>query len=72
MQSKVTTAADLLALFAEKAATPPPESSQMLVRHLQCKESLKAAQCLTEAMDRYDASDGHPLPASTGLLPPLG
>ena len=72
MQSKVTTAADLLALFAAKAVAPPPESSQMLVRHLQCKESLKAAHCLAEAMDRYYASGGHPLPAPTELLPPLG
>ena len=72
MQSKVTTAADLLALFAAKAAAPPPESSQMLVRHLQCKESLKAAHCLTEAMDRYDAGEAHPLPTPTELLPPLG
>jgi hypothetical protein len=72
MQVKVTTAVDLLALFAEKAAAPPPESSKMLVRHLQCKESLNAAHCLTEAMDRYDASGGHPLPAPTELLPPLG
>ena len=44
MQSKVTTAAELMALFAAKATAPPPESSQMLVRHLQCKESLTAAQ----------------------------
>ena len=72
MRSKVTTAADLLALFAAKATAPPPETSQMLVRHFQCKESLKAAQCLTEAMDRYAAGDGHPLPAPTELLPPLG
>jgi hypothetical protein len=72
MQSKVTIAADLLVLFAVKAAAPPPGSSRILVRHLQCKESLKAAHCLTEAMDRYDASGGHPLPAPTGLLAPLG
>ena len=72
MQSKVTTAADLLALFGAKVTAPPPESSQMLVRHFQCKESLKAAHCLTEAMDRYTESDGHPLPAPSALLPPLG
>lgn len=72
MPSKVTTTADLLAMFEEKAAAPPPQSSQMLARHLQCKESLKAAHCLTEAMDRYDASGGYPLPAPTELLPPLG
>jgi hypothetical protein len=72
MQSKVTASAELLALFAAKATAPPPESSQILVRHFQCKESLKATHCLTEAMDRYAANDGHPLPAPTELLPPLG
>jgi hypothetical protein len=65
------TAAGVIALFTEKAAAAPLESSRMLVRHLQCKESLKAAHCLTEAMDRYDASGG-PLPVPTELLPPLG
>jgi len=63
--SKMTTAADLQVLFAAKATAPPPESSQMLVRHFQCKESLKAAHCLTEAMDRYTVSDSRPLPAPT-------
>jgi hypothetical protein len=48
MQSRVTTAANLLEVFAAKAAAPPSESSQMLVRHLQCEESLNAADCLTE------------------------
>jgi hypothetical protein len=72
MQSKVTTAADLLALFAAKATAPPPETSQMLVRHFQCKESLAAAQYLTEAMGRYVASDGHPLHVPAELLSPLG
>jgi len=72
MQLKVATAADLLALFSAKATAPPPESSQMFVRHFQCKESLKATHCLTEAMDRYAANDGDPLPAPTELLPPLG
>jgi hypothetical protein len=72
MPSNLTTATDLLALFEGKAAAPPPESSQMLVRHLKCKEFLKAAHCLTEAMDRYDTNDGHLLPVPTELLPPLG
>jgi hypothetical protein len=56
MPSKVTTTADLLAHFMAKATAPPPESSQILVRHLQCKESIRAAQSLTEALDRYGAS----------------
>jgi hypothetical protein len=66
------TAEELIALFAAKAAAPPPESSQMLVRHLQCKESLEIARRLAEAMDRYAASENHPLPVPTDLLPPLG
>ena len=72
MPSPVTTAEELMALFAAKATAPPPETSQMLVRHLQCKESLAAAQYVTEAMDRYAGSNGHPLQAPTELLPPLG
>ena len=72
MPSKVTTSADLLALFAAKASAAPPESSQILVRHFQCKESLKATHCLTEAMNRCATGDGHPLPSPTELLPPLG
>ena len=72
MRSKVTKAADLVELFAAKATAPPPESSQILVRHFQCKDSLKAAQCLVEAIDRYSPSDGQPLPAPIELLPPLG
>jgi hypothetical protein len=40
------------------------------VRHLQCKESLKAAHCLTEALDRFARNEDHPLPAPAGLLVP--
>jgi hypothetical protein len=72
MPSKVTTTPDLLALFTAKATAPPPESSQILVRHLQCKESVRAAQSLTEALDRYAADHSQPLAAPTELLPPLG
>ena len=72
MPSKVTTTADLLAHFMAKATAPPQESSQILVRHLQCKESIGASQSLTEALDRYAASDSHRLAAPKELLPPLG
>jgi len=64
------TTEDLLNLFLQKATEPPPESSQMLVRHLQCKESLKAAQSLTEALDRFAGRDDHPLSAPPELLAP--
>ena len=64
------TTEDLLNLFLQKATESPPESSQMLVRHLQCKESIKAAQSLTEALDRFAGRDDHPLSAPQELLAP--
>lgn len=42
------TTEDLIALFAAKATAPPPQSSLILVRHLQCKESLELARILAE------------------------
>ena len=61
----------LIALFEGKAAAPAPESSQMLVRHLQCKESLTMSRSIVEAVDRY-AGNERQLPAvPTELLPPL-
>jgi hypothetical protein len=70
-ERRVSTTADLLDLFARKAYEPLPESSQLLVRHLKCKESLKAAHCLTEAIDRFAGRDDHTLPAPMGILAPL-
>ena len=66
------TKAELLDVFAQKASSPPPEASQLLVRHLQCKESLKAAQCLIEAIDRYAGRDDRALSTPADLLMPLG
>jgi hypothetical protein len=64
-------AEELIALFEAKATTPPPESSQMLVRHLQCKESVELSRSLSEAARRH-GGDQHPLAAPSALLPPLG
>lgn len=61
----------LIALFEAKASSPPPESSQMLVRHLQCKESVELSRILSEALGRY-GGDNPPLAPPSGLLPPLG
>jgi hypothetical protein len=61
----------LIALFEAKAAAPPPESSQMLVRHLQCKESLAISRTVAEAIDRYVGNESQLLTAQTELLPPL-
>lgn len=71
MPAKVTTAEELIALFEARATAPPPESSRMLARHLQCKQSLAVAQFLSEAMDRYAGSERQPLAVPTDLLPPL-
>lgn len=61
----------LIALFEAKAAAPNPESSQMLVRHLQCKESLAISRAVAEAIDRYVGNESQLLTAPTELLPPL-
>ena len=62
---------ELIALFAAKAAAPPPATSQALARHLQCKESIALARSVCEAMDQYTVNRGQPLAAPTELLPPL-
>ena len=62
---------ELLALFAAKAAAPPPETSQALARHLQCKESIALARIVTEAINQYAANSDQSLPAPTEMLPPL-
>ncbi len=71
MPADVTTAEGLIAMFETKATAPPPESSRLLVRHLQCKESLALAHALAEAMDRYSGDEARPLPVPTDLLLPL-
>lgn len=63
-------AEELIALFEAKVTTPLPESSQMLVRHLQCKDSVEISRCLSEAIGRY-GGEHHPLAVPSELLPPL-
>ena len=47
---------ELVALFASKATAPPPEANKLLVRHLQCKESIRLAGAVRQAMDRFAGS----------------
>jgi hypothetical protein len=63
---------ELLAVFAAKAAEPPPEASRLLVSHLTCKESLQLSNSITGALHLYAANGSHRLPAPPELLPPLG
>jgi hypothetical protein len=72
MPPEAITKEALIALFEAKAMALPPESSIILARHLQCKESLTVARILTEAMNRYAGDDSRPLAAPRELLPPLG
>lgn len=59
-------------MFEAKATAPPPQASLILVRHLQCKESLAVAKIVAEAMDRYAGNESQPLVVPTDLLIPLG
>jgi hypothetical protein len=63
---------ELVALFAKKATAPPPEANKLLVRHLQCKESIRLAVAVRQAMDRFAGTDSVPLATPSELLPPLG
>ena len=65
------TVEELITLFETKATAPPPESSRLLVRHLQCKESLAVSRAVAEAIDRYVGNDSQLLTPPTELLPPL-
>jgi hypothetical protein len=71
MSATKITAEALITLFEGKAAALPAESNQMLVRHLQCKESLAISRAVVEAMDRYTGSESQLLTVPTELLPPL-
>lgn len=68
--AKMTSEA-LIALFETEAANPPPASSQILMRHLQCKKSLALSHAVVEAMDRYAGNERQLLAVPTELLPPL-
>jgi hypothetical protein len=71
MSTVATTPEELIALLRAKATAPPTEASLLLVRHLQCKQSIAIARFVSDAVDR-DSADSPSLPAPTELLPPLG
>src|ERR1700756_5640950 len=70
MPQSEMTREDLVALFAMKATAPPPETNKLLVRHLQCKESIRLAGAVRQAMDRVPGTDSMPLSPPSELLPP--
>jgi hypothetical protein len=63
---------ELVALFASKATAPPPEANKLLMRHLQCKESIRLAGAVRQAVDRFAGANSVRLSTPSELLPPLG
>jgi hypothetical protein len=63
---------DLVAMFEAKAASPPIQENELLVRHLKCEESLHLAGALTDATQRYRLDNTQTLQAPAELLAPMG
>jgi hypothetical protein len=61
---------ELVAIFAMKATAPPPEANKLLVRHLECKEAIRLAGAVRQAMDRFAGTDKVPLATPSEFLPP--
>jgi hypothetical protein len=62
---------ELLALFAAKASAPPPEATQLLVRHLKCKESIAVTRIVSDAIHQHTMHGSQRLAPPSELLPPL-
>jgi hypothetical protein len=62
---------EMVAWFANKAAMPHSESTQLLVRHLQCETSLRLSAALAKAIDESNQSKAITLPSPSDMLAPL-
>jgi hypothetical protein len=71
MAVRIRTAEDLLEVFAGMVSAPPPEGTELLVRHLKCKESVELTRILADAVPQYPERSGHRLQPPSELLPPL-
>ena len=64
------TTEELLALFRDKANTPPGGPNELLARHLKCKESRALSEAVASAAQQYTNPDSpRLLPPSEMLLP---
>ena len=72
MSKRKMTREDLVAMFEAKAASPPIQENEVLVRHLKCKESLHLAEALIDATQRHRSDSTQTLLAPAELLPPMG
>jgi hypothetical protein len=70
-QIKKMSSEDLMAFFYAMAAAPPSEANKLLARHLRCKQSIKLADAIRDAIERFPGSDPLVLPAPSSILPPL-
>jgi predicted anti-sigma-YlaC factor YlaD len=71
MATKEITEEELLALFKDKANTPPSGPNELLARHLKCKQSRELSEAVASAAHRYtDLANPRLLPPSE-MLPPL-
>ncbi|HEX2916900.1 MAG TPA: hypothetical protein VHN81_00165 [Edaphobacter sp.] len=71
MATTEITEEELLALFRDKANTPPSGPNELLARHLKCKQSRDLSEAVANAAHRYIDSANPRLLPPTEMLPPL-
>jgi hypothetical protein len=71
MTGRQMTPADLEASLRAQAAAPPDQESELLVRHLQCKETLALTEAVAAAISRHYRQDTRTLAPPSEILPPL-
>jgi hypothetical protein len=71
MTDRRMTPADLEAALKAQAAVPPDKQNELLVRYLQCKETLALTEALNDAISRSYRQEARALAAPSEILPPL-
>jgi hypothetical protein len=71
MTGRQRTAAELEAALKAQASAPPDEHRELLLRHLQCKESLALTEAVAAAITRNNRQDTRTLAVPSEILPPL-
>jgi hypothetical protein len=69
MTGRQMTPADLEAVLKAQAAAPPDKESELLVRHLQCKETLALTEAVAAAISRNYRQDSRALLPPSEILP---
>ena len=71
MSAAKVTRDEMVAWFANEAAMPHSEATQLLVRHLQCEASLHLSAALAKAIDESNQSRATTLSSPSEMLAPL-